>query len=184
MAEACADVGLDNVAAGFSNLSKKERTFTLEYLRTANATEAARLAGYSSPSADGAKVKQHAGVRAVLVQCALPIAKNADQLVRRASERSRALHALFDAELNKPETLRNQSTLIKLAAAVDKTDGLLGSLLGKITGGDFSTTVNVNGGTGITVPDEALMAFAQLRRENLLRQHARAQQAVNTGGEN
>lgn len=181
MAEACAEIGLDTVAAGFSNLSKKERTFALEYLRTANATEAARLAGYSSPSADGAKVKQHAGVRAVLVQCALPVAKNADQLVRRASERSRALHALFEAELGKPETTRNQSTLIKLAAAVDKTDGLLGSLLGKITGGDFSTTVNVTGGPTLTVPEPALTALAQIRRETLV---ARGQQPVTTGGQN
>lgn len=181
MVEAFADVGLDTVAAGFSQLSKKEQAFALEYLRTGNATGAAKLAGYSSPAPDGSKVKQRARVRAVLVQCALPIAKNADQLVRRASERSRALHALFDAELNKPETIRNQSSLIKLAAAVDKTDGLLGSLLGKITGGDFSTTVNVTGSTMLTVPEPALSALAQLRRESLL---GRAQEALTTGGDN
>jgi hypothetical protein len=116
-------------------------------------------------------VQQRPAVAAVLRHVGMEVAKNADQLVRRVSERSRTLHARYEEERDKPEGLRNDVAFLKLAAAVDKTDALLGSLLGKINGLHVSGSIAHNhrheGGLAITVPDSALPAIAQLRRDVL-----------------
>ena len=173
---------MPDLPAGMASLSKRQQHWVLEYLRTGNATEAARLAGYSSPESDGAKVRKTAGVVAILQQIGAKVARNADQLVLRASERSRALHAMVQAELAKPETTRSMAQLLKLVAAADRTDTLLGSLLGKITGVHVTNEVHHHGAQVVQVPAEALPGLAQLRRSVL--EDRRAQQPVATGGQN
>jgi len=167
MAEACADVGLDTVPTGMAKLTRKQSTFVLGYLRTGNASEAARLAGYSSPTSDGAKVKQHPEVAAVLAQAALPVAKNADQIVKRVSERARIAHAMVEREMDKPDTLRSVKTLREWMDVANKCDALLGTLLGKIAGvhvsGEIAHKHHHSGEVGV-IPAEALPAFAAIRR--------------------
>ena len=167
MAEAWADVGLDSVPNGIAKLTKKQRDFTLAYLRTGNASEAARVAGYSDPGSDGAKVQKMPEVAAVLVQAAMPVAKNADQIVRRVSERARIAHAMVEREMAKPETTRSLKTLREWMDAANKADALLGTLLGKIAGvhvsGEVKHTHNHNGSV-TTVPAEALPFLAEVRR--------------------
>lgn len=162
-----AQVGADQVPDGFSGLKKRQQAFVLAYLRTGNQTESARIAGYSSPASDGCKAMRTVAIARVLSHCGREVAKSADQLVRRVSERSRTLHALYEAERDKPATLRSENTLIKLAAAVDKTDALLGQLIGKINGLHVSGTIRHDhtGGLAVTVPDTALPALAQMRRD-------------------
>lgn len=166
----CADVGLDTVPAGLSKLTRKQRDFTLAYLRTGNASEAARSAGYSDPGSDGAKVQKTPEVAAVLAQAVLPVAKNADQIIRRASERSRIAHTMVEREMAKPETTRSLKTLREWMDIANKTDALLGTLLGKIQGvhvsGEVKHSHNVSGSI-TTVPAEALPIFAQIRRSVL-----------------
>lgn len=168
MDAACASVGLADIPAGFAKLTKKQREFTLAYLRTGNSTAAAREAGYSDPESDGTKVKKAPEVAAILAQAGIAVAKDADQLIKRASIRSRALHQLFEAELAKPETLRSTAQLLKLSAELNRADGLLGSLIGKITGIHHTGEVkHTHGGAvaAITVPAAALNDLAAAHRE-------------------
>lgn len=170
MAEACADVGLDSMPAGMAALTRRQRTFVLAYLRTGNASEAARVAGYSDPHADGYKVRTTPVVAAVLTQAAVEVSKNADQLVKRAWQRSVSLHALYEAEMDKAPGLRNTAQLLKLAAELNRVDGLLGTLLGKITGVNVSGTVHHKHSGSVqhipvTVPESALPVLAQMRRD-------------------
>lgn len=170
MAEACADVGLDAVPQGISKLSKRQRDFALAFLATGNASEAARRAGYSDPASDGSRVQRVPEVAAVIAQAALPVAKNADQIIRRVSERARFAHAMFEREASKPETLRSLKTIREWMAAADKADALLGTLLGKIQGvhvsGEVKHTHHHKGELGV-IPAEALPTFAELRRSVL-----------------
>lgn len=170
MAEACAEVGLESMPAGFAKMTKRQRNYVLGYLRTGNQTEAARAAGYSSPESDGSKVQKTPVVQAVLAQAAIEVAKNADQLVKRAWTRSVSLHAIYEQELAKPATTRNQTTLLKVSAELNRVDGLLGSLLGKIQGLNITGSVKHSGSVdhqhiAITVPESALPVLAQMRRE-------------------
>ena len=167
MAEACAQVGLDGLPAGFAQLTKKQQAFALAYLETGNTTEAARRAGYSQPLSDGAKVKKTAEVQAVLVQAAIPVAKNADQLIRRVSERSRIAHMMVEREMEKAESLRSHKHLREWMDAANKADALLGTLLGKIQGvhvaGRVEHTHTHKGEVGL-IPAAALDTFAAIRR--------------------
>jgi hypothetical protein len=165
----CADVGLDTVPAGISKLTRKQRDFTLAYLRTGNASEAARLAGYSDPGSDGVKVQKMPEVAAVLAQAALPVAKNAEQIIRRVSERSRIAHHMVEREMAKPETTRSNKTLREWMDVANKADALLGTLLGKIQGVHISGEVkhahtHTHNGSLTVIPAEALPAFAEIRR--------------------
>lgn len=179
MAEACVAVGLAAMPAGFAKLTRRQRLFVVGFLDTGNATDSARNAGYSDPESDGSKVQKHPEVAAILAQAGVEVAKNADQLVKRAGLRSLALHAEFTAELTKPAGIRNQASLLKLAAAVDKTDGLLGSLLGKISGLHGTLDVNHHNLGALTVPAAALGDLAQMRRDALKDQLAIAQGGTN-----
>ncbi len=176
----CADVGLESVPVGLSSLTPKQRTYVVELLRTGNASEAARSAGYSNPGSDGAKVKKAPEVAAVLAQAMLPVAKNVDLLVRRVSERSRIAHTMVEREMAKPETLRSNKTLREWMDAANKADALLGTLLGKIQGVHVSGEVkHTHKHAGITtIPAEALPAFAELRRAVI------AERSTTVGGDN
>ena len=165
MAEACAEVGLDKTPTGLSKLTKKQRDFTLAYLRTGNASEAARIAGYSDPGSDGSKIQKAPEVAAVLAQAALPVAKNADQIVRRVSERARIAHAMVEREMAKPDTMRSMKTLREWMDAANKADALLGTLLGKIQGVHVTGQVNhTHKGEIGMIPADALPTFAAVRR--------------------
>lgn len=165
---ACASVGLSDIPSGFSKLTKKQRDFTLTYLRTGNATAAAREAGYSDPESDATKVQKAPEVAAILAQAGIVVAKDADQLIKRASVRSRSLHQLYEAELAKPESLRNTAQLLKLSAELNRADGLLGSLIGKITGVHHTGEIkHTHGGVvgAIAVPASAIGDLAAAHRE-------------------
>lgn len=166
MAEACEAVGLAGAPLGFSKLTKRQREFTLEFLRTGNSTASARSAGYSNPTSDGAKVQNHPEVRAILVQAGVKVAKNADKLIERASIRSRSLHEMFEAELAKGEAA-DRKELRRCARAAREADMLLGSLLGKVQGVNISGTISHKHSAEmpVTVPETALAGLAQMRRE-------------------
>lgn len=180
LAEEFKAVGVDSLPLGVAKLSVRQRVWFLEYLRTGNATEAARRAGYSAPVSNGSKVLKTAVVAQCLAQAGMQVAKSADQLVLRASERSRALHALVKAEMEKPEGKRNLAKIDKLGGLAVRTDTLLGSLLGKIAGVHVSGEVNHShkhtGEVALTVPETALPVLAQLRRD--------VQEPITTEGRN
>jgi hypothetical protein len=167
--EACAGAGLREVPVGIADLTRKQRDFVLAFLRTGSSTEAAREAGYADPAPEGSKAMRHPKIAGILAQAALPIAKDADQLVKRAAQRSLALHHLFVEELNKPPTLLSTAGLLKLEQACNKADTLLGSLLGKIVGVAVSGEINhkhdLSGGTAI--PESMLMPLSLMRRQML-----------------
>ena len=170
MAEACAEVGLTGTPAGFAALTKKQRAYVLGLLQTGSQVQAAKMAGYSDPLSDGAKVRKAPEVQAVLAQAMTEVAKNADQLIKRVWMRSVSLHALYENELAKPETLRSATQLRALNAECNKADALLGSLLGKIAGVNISGEVKHTGSVAhehiaITLPQSALPVLAQMRRE-------------------
>lgn len=170
MAEACAEVGLSGTPAGFATLTKKQRAYVLGFLQTGSQVQAAKIAGYSDPLSDGAKVRKAPEVQAILAQAATEVAKNADQLIKRAWMRSVSLHTMYENELAKPETLRSTAQLLKLSAELNKVDGLLGSLLGKISGVNISGEVKHTGSVAhshiaLTVPESALPVLAQMRRD-------------------
>lgn len=52
--------------AALDALPPKRRAFVLEYLRTGNATEAARRAGYSHPKEEGVRLLSFAAVRSAI----------------------------------------------------------------------------------------------------------------------
>lgn len=107
----------------------------------------------------------------MLAQAALPIAKDADQLVKRAAQRSIALHHLFVEELDKPSTLQSTAQLLKLEQACNKADTLLGSLLGKIVGVAVSGEIkhsHTGANAGPVIPETWLMPLAEMRRQMLL----------------
>jgi hypothetical protein len=166
---ACADVGLDSVPQGMARLTKKQSAFVLGFLRTGNASEAARLAGYSDPSADGSKIQKAPEVAAILSQAALPVARNADQIVRRVSERARIAHFFIEREMAKPETTRSVKTIREWMDSANKADALLGTLLGKIQGIHVSGSVKHEhqhqvGGQVQMIHESALPALAEIRR--------------------
>lgn len=171
-------LGIQELPSGAERLTRRQLRFCVEWLRTGNATDAARLAGYSDPASDGSKVKNSPEVARFLAAAMLPIAKDVDRLIARAAERSQALHALWQAELNKDAGLRSEARLLKLEAAVNNADKLLGTLLGKITGlmvdakveHKHSGTINHthDGATIVPVPAAALPALAQMRRDTVV----------------
>jgi hypothetical protein len=185
MAEQLALLGADTLPEGFSKLTRKQQHLVLEFVATGNQTEAARRAGYADPASEGSKAMRSPAVAAVMLQLGKKVAADADQLIRRVSERSRTLHALYEAERDKPATLRNEVSLLKLAAAVDKTDALLGTLLGKVSGIHLTGTINHHhgGGMAVTVPESALGALAQMRRD-VVTQRLGQPATLNAGGAN
>ncbi len=165
---ACASVGLKEMPAGLAEMTKRQRDFCFAYLRCGSSTKAAAEAGYANPAPDGSKAMRHPKVAAFLAQASLPLVKDADQLVRRAGQRSIALHALFVAELDKPDTLRSSGQLLRLEQACNKADMLLGSLLGKVIGVagslDVKHTHELAQGSA-QIPEAMLMPLARMRRE-------------------
>jgi hypothetical protein len=171
LAESFASVGVDALPLGVARLSRRERIFLLEYLRTGTATEAARRAGYSMPESNASKLLKNNGIAACLAQAGVEVAKNVDQLVMRASERSRVLHTMFRAEVEKSEEQRDEKRICQLAGIADRADMLLGSLLGKIGGmhvsGGVHHTHSHRGEIDLTVPAAALPVLAQMRRDEV-----------------
>jgi hypothetical protein len=168
MAAQLAEIGA-SPAVGFSGLTRKQQVVLMEYLLTGNRTEAARRAGCSTPEADGSKILGNPKVAAVLAQMGREVAKDADQLIKRVSERSRALHADIENERAKPPGGTNEARLLKLCAQADRTDALLGTLLGKVAGVHVSGSVQHHHAAAgvVTIPEEALPVLAQMRREML-----------------
>lgn len=186
MAAQFAAVGVESLPLGVAALSRRQRTWLLEYLRTGNATEAARRADYSSPESDGAKVRKSAGVAACLAQAGVQVAKSVDQLVMRSSERSRSLHAIVKEEMEKPADLRNEARIQRFTRLAQFEDSLLGSLLGKISGvhvtGDVKHSHQHVGEVALTVPESALPVLARIRREVVESQVAADARAMTMGG--
>lgn len=175
---ACRAIGIEEVPTGFASLTKKQQQFVLAYLRTGIACQAAKEAGYADPESEGSITLHSPKVQAVIAQAALPLAKNADRLIERAANRSRALHELFIEAVNKPEGLRSTNEILKRADACAKADGLLGTLLGKIQPVSVTNNIsnNVAGGTSPTVtmvPASFLPVLANMRREVVARQLAK-----------
>ena len=130
VAESFREVGLESLPAGAAQLTIRQRTFCVEYLRTGMVTEAARRAGYSSPDSDGAKVQKNAGVRAFLAQAATAMTEEMKQLIVRKEQQSRALHTHLMNELEKPDVVQSNERIAKLSTALARVDALLGVLKG------------------------------------------------------
>jgi hypothetical protein len=137
-ADLFAGIGLTHAPDGLGRMTSKQRLFCVEFLKCGKVAESARRAGYSNPESDGSKVQKHPVVAAFLGQAAVQVAKNADQLVRRASERSRWLHSEIEAEMQKEEKDRSFKKLRQLHVLAQRADMLLGSLIGKLN-------INVHG---------------------------------------
>ena len=173
-----AALGLEELPNGASQLTHKQLMWCVEFLRCGSATEAARLAGYSSPDSDGYKVQKSAVVARFLAQVVAPLAKDADQLVARVAHRSRAYQALWQAEHDKPAGLRNTKELERLGKQARAEDTTLAALLGKIQSvhvtGDLKHSIegSVNHTTSptIIVPPEALNRQAEMRRDVVMTQ--------------
>lgn len=184
-------MGLPELPHGASQLTRRQLSFCVEFIRTGSATEAARRAGYSDPESDGSKVQKSPEVAAFLAKAALPISKDVDQLIVRAAHRSRAMHELWQHERDKPDTTRSIAQLLKLEMAAHRADALLATLLGKVQGvhltGELNHTV---GGTVkhshehnvVPVPADALPLLAQMRRDVVLAE--RGAGMPKTGGPN
>ena len=174
LAEAFKAIGLESLPLGVTRLTRRQTRWCLEFLRTGNASEAARRAGYSSPTSDGSKVHRNAAVSSFLAQAAGPVAKEATQLIIRVAERSKALHAMLRAEWEKPDERQSTKRITQLAAAVNRTDALLGALnsVGRLSGvhvtGDLAHTHSHQGEVALTVPETALPVLAQMKREAAL----------------
>lgn len=186
-------MGVAELPHNANALTRRQLAFCIAFLRTGSTTDAAREAGYSDPLSDGSKAKKNPEVSRFLAAAMAPIAKSADQLIQRVWQRSQALHAMLQEQLDKPETLRSQSTILKLTAEANKTDALLGTLLGKITGinvtGEVSHKMsgtlhhqhNLDG--VVPVPAEALAQLAQMRRDVVVARRGEGMPAI-TGGQN
>jgi hypothetical protein len=184
-------MGLPELPSGAEQLTRRQLTFCVEYIRTGSQTEAARRAGYSNPPSDGSKVKNNPTVARFLTKAMEPIAKNVEQLIGRVAQRSRTLHDLVQREMDKPESCRSQPQLLKYMTAADRTDSLLATLLGKIQGVHLTGELNHTVGgtvkhnhehTVVPVPAEALPLLAEMRREVVLAE--RGQGMPSTGGAN
>jgi hypothetical protein len=169
MAEEFAQVGVHNVPVGIEGLTRKQRIFCLEFLRTGIPTEAARRAGYSSPESDGSKVQRNDRVRAFLARAGNALTEETTQLVLRNEERSRALHTLLARECAQehPRT----AEIAKLTMAVTRVDTLLAVLKGvkgasaSVVSGNITHTHEHQGEVTVTIPATALPVLAQMRRD-------------------
>ena len=87
-----AELGVESLPVGMSDLTAKETRFVLAYLRTGLASSAAREAGYADPEADAAKIRRRPAVARILNASATSAAANASGLAKRVWERSQAYH--------------------------------------------------------------------------------------------
>lgn len=181
LAEAFRSVGIDNLPTGVAELSHREQRFCLEYLRTGLWTASAKTAGYRNADKHAGSLRKNVGIRTFLSHAARALTEETKQLVIRAEERSRGLQELLRVEMERP--LPKINRIAKLAAAVNRTDALLGALKG-IKGmsslhvsGDVQH--NHQGEVAITVPATALPVLAQMRREVV---ESRGQQPLTVGG--
>lgn len=71
------------------DLTTKQRVFLEEYLRTWNATEAARLAGYKYPNVEGSRLLVHASIAAAVKQRLTEKAMAADEVLARLTDHAR-----------------------------------------------------------------------------------------------
>jgi hypothetical protein len=123
-------VGLMDLPLGASALNKRQLEFCLHYLKSGSALQAATAAGYSDPEAHASKILKHPAVAVFLAKSISKVAGNADQLVSRVWERSIDLHAeIKRLREGKSSDWKKERELI---TAVNQTDTLLGSLIGKL----------------------------------------------------
>ncbi len=167
MAELFKGVGIDNLPTGIAALRPRERAFCLNYLRTGLWTESARAAGYAHPDKHAHSLRKNVGISTFLSKAAQALTEETKQLVIRVEERSRALQQLLRDELEKPPERRRAGRITRYAAAVNRTDALLGALknIGKVGHVTVDATHQHQGEVAITVPATALPVLAQLRRD-------------------
>lgn len=165
LAQAFRSVGIDNLPTGVSELTPREQRFALEYLRTGLWTSAAKAAGYRDPEKNAGKLRKNRGLMTFLAQASTALTEETKQLVIRAEERSRALQQLLREEMEKP--VKRVNRIAKLAAAVNRTDALLGALkgIGKVAHVTGDINHSHTGEVAITVPATALPVLANLRRD-------------------
>jgi hypothetical protein len=123
-------VGLAELPLGASKLNKRQLEFCLAYLQTGSAVQAAKHAKYGDPEAHASKILNNPAVAVFLAKSISKVAGNADQLVSRVWERSIDLHAeIKRLREGKSSDWKKERELI---TAVNQTDTLLGSLIGKL----------------------------------------------------
>lgn len=76
-------------------LSNKRQAFVEEYLRTWNATEAARRANYAQPHVQGSRLLENVGIRAEISARLAEKAVSADEVIVRIGEHARGTMADF-----------------------------------------------------------------------------------------
>lgn len=80
-------------------LSRKQDVFLNEYLRTWNATEAARRAGYAVPKQEGARLLQQEVIASEIAQRLAEKVMGADEVLARLAEQSRAEYADYISDV-------------------------------------------------------------------------------------
>jgi len=168
VAEAFRGVGVESLPVGVSELTAKQRGFVLAYLKTGNATEAARLAGVNETNSS--KMLKKPGVLRLLNAVAKQVAENGDQLVRRQWELSVNLHHELMELRAKPlaeRTREDERREWQLIKSLNQTNTLLAALLNRLgvkLSGELTTTQNINvTQVGAIVPPDVIGSFHATR---------------------
>ena len=203
---------VEDLPEGVSSLNARELRFVLGVLQHGQMAKAAVEAGYSESSAGAiaSETLRRAEVFAFYKRCLEMVANNAEQLTGRVYERSVIFHAkaleavqtLKDAEawLMRDATHeegkgakdraaferkrdRAQRDEKHYAGLANQTDGLLASLLGKIAGLNVTGQINHTHGV-VPVPESALAALANMRRDVHVARRDGVLSMPGTGGPN
>jgi len=168
-AELFRGAGVEELPAGLSELSHKQKKFVLEYLRLGNASAAARACGVHETNTT--KILRRPNVLRFLHAVTAQVAASGDQLVKRQWELSVSLHEELQAIRAKPLAERTEAQRRRewhLIKAVNQTNTLLAALLNRLgvrLSGELTTTQNVNvTASGVAVLPELLNGYACARR--------------------
>jgi len=170
VAEAFRGVGVETLPVGVSELTPKQRGFVLAYLKTGNASAAARLAGVNETNSS--KMLKKPGVLRLLNAVAKQVAENGDALVRRQWELSVNLHHELMELRAKPlpeRTRYDERREWQLIKSLNQTNTLLAALLNRLgvkLSGELTTTQNINvTSVGVAVTPELIPSYPHLRGE-------------------
>jgi hypothetical protein len=164
-------VGLTELPVGVSSLSKRQREFCLHYLQTGSAYRAATQAGYSDPAAYATKVMKLPAVSGFLARAIGKVAGNADELIKRVWKRSVDLQA--ELERLREHGSSDWRKEREIIAAVNQTDALLGTLLGKLV---IKIEGNVSHQHSVLTPEDRA-AIIKMQDEVAQRQQERCSAA-------
>jgi phage terminase small subunit len=180
------ELGVDAAPVGVSELTRKQQTFVLAYLRTGIASAAAREAGYSDPEADACKLRKQPVIQAVIAQASRAAGANAEALVAGMWRRKQAylaeweeLYPRLREKRVSPVPLNEDFRKVREAelAELEARERVINAELGKIESTLKGIDVKVEGevdhhvrGNVVVLNEELAKQLVEMRRETL--QHA------------